>query len=64
MVWDKAARRAIPTTRTDVDVRLAQPAKQIEIFDPLGGAEPVRSESNSDRVTASLEDHPLILKVH
>jgi hypothetical protein len=62
-IWDPVVGAPIAAPAVSVTVGLGARFQQVQVFDPLLSASPISTASNTDTVTISLVDHPLIVQV-
>ena len=62
-IWNAATGARIAAPPTSVTVDLGARFQQVQVFDPLLSASPIKSAANTGAVTISLVDHPLIVQV-
>ena len=62
-IWDQPTRSAIAAPATPVTVTLGQPAGTISVYDPLTGTAPIAGAKNTNTITVTVTDHPLILEL-
>jgi hypothetical protein len=62
-IWDAVAGRPVIAAPASVAVDLGARFEQVQVFDPLLSASPISAAANTDQVTISLVDHPLVVQV-
>ena len=60
-LWDAKADKALPLAPQMTAVELAEPAANVEVYDPIAGASPVQTVQNAARIELQLADDPLVL---
>jgi hypothetical protein len=62
-IWNSGAATPISASPISVKVKLGQLCQQVQVFDPMVSTSPISVATNTDNVTISLVDHPLIVQV-
>lgn len=62
-IWDSASGQPVAAASTSVTIDLGARFDQVQVFDPLQSAAPLSTASNTQTVTISVVDHPLVVQV-
>jgi hypothetical protein len=60
-LWDMQADKALPLAPQMTAVELAEPAENVEVYDPIAGVSPFQKLQNTARIELQLADHPLVV---
>jgi hypothetical protein len=62
-IWDDVNHKPIAAPSARVTVNLASSFHTVAVYDPLNSSQPLHVYSDTNRVTLSVTDHPLIVEV-
>jgi hypothetical protein len=63
VIWNAAIDTEIENAESQVVLRLAEPAAQIALHDPLEGVSAVETAQEAAEFTFTLDDHPVFIKI-
>jgi len=61
--WDPASQQALYVPEVNVELRLGKLVSMVEVFRPLESASAVSSFASVDRVSVTVPDHPIVVRV-
>jgi RTX calcium-binding nonapeptide repeat (4 copies) len=62
-IWDEGANRPITAPVSPLTVELGKSFASVKVYDPLRGADPIQTFSNTSSVRLDVTDHPLVVEV-